>query len=369
MMMYRQYTITGMNKKKNSLLFMLWILIATGSRILYFILSGQRFDDTYEYFAHAMVRAESSEPALESALSYAFTHHLSGLLRFTGNLISMAGFYQMVIQILWITLFLLGISFLFGKTVGFAASGVLMLSPFVLKSMFLITPENYFMLYFSIFLTMLGYYCCRIRNGEWMNHVWNRCYLGVAGFLLGVLCIWNYLGAALFVLLVYVQVDNYMVIKNNFRGKADLMGAGAQACSLLVGLALGICAPIMKYTGLTGLSFAQQFAWWLSRLGDFSGRCQEVSNLLLIWLLAAVLAGGFSQWVYRKISEPEMEEEMQMEETKDNYVVTEKHGKVKLLDNPLPVPKKHVRKGIGFDIDEGKLEFDYEIGENDDFDI
>lgn len=64
---------------------------------------------------------------------------------------------------------------------------------------------------------------------------------------------------------------------------------------------------------------------------------------------------------------------MAVEEKQDGYVVTEDGRKIKLFDNPLPVPKKHVKKEIKFDLDKidandvGK-DFDFEIGDNDDFD-
>lgn len=46
-------------------------------------------------------------------------------------------------------------------------------------------------------------------------------------------------------------------------------------------------------------------------------------------------------------------------------------GKVKLIENPLPLPKKHVRKRLdyGVDVPAGKDDFDLDVDEKDDFDI
>lgn len=46
-------------------------------------------------------------------------------------------------------------------------------------------------------------------------------------------------------------------------------------------------------------------------------------------------------------------------------------GKVRLIENPLPLPKKHVRKRLdyGMDVPAGKDDFDLKIDEKDDFDI
>ncbi len=42
---------------------------------------------------------------------------------------------------------------------------------------------------------------------------------------------------------------------------------------------------------------------------------------------------------------------------------------VKYIENPLPLPKKHVNKTMAFDIDGGKDDFDIQISEKDDFDV
>ena len=56
-------------------------------------------------------------------------------------------------------------------------------------------------------------------------------------------------------------------------------------------------------------------------------------------------------------------------EEEEGYIVTDDGRKIKLLENPLPVPKKHVKKDIGFDIDDVEMNFDFAISEDDDFDI
>jgi hypothetical protein len=69
------------------------------------------------------------------------------------------------------------------------------------------------------------------------------------------------------------------------------------------------------------------------------------------------------------------ETEKASENTKAEEVKEEKEVKevkeVKLFDNPLPVPKPHVRKEISysFEPDESMMKFDLDINENDDFDI
>ncbi|MBD5547334.1 MAG: hypothetical protein HDQ97_08040 [Lachnospiraceae bacterium] len=519
-----------MNKKKNWLFMLLWLLVAATSRIQYFIFGGQSIVDTYAYFSHAMMRAEKQEPVLNSGLSYAFTKGLSRLLWFTGNLIDAVGIYQLLIQILWIILLLIGISMLFGRIAGFVSSGILIVSPWILKSVFSVSPENYFMLYFSVLLVALGYFHSKAVKGEWHRSVWGRLYLKAVGFFVGMICIWNYLGWILFAMVVYVLIGHYSALKGkirqqrqgkNLKEKKRIMGAGSQLFHLLFGWIIGSYATLMKYTGLTGNTLKEQFHWWISQFEDFPGRCQDVSLAFLIWLASAVLAGILCQLIYHVVKSKKMDgmeeetesvqeteeireteavqdteevqeikavqiaeeireievvqdtEEMQeikavqiaeeireieaaqtakevqetravqiAEEVRETETVqdaeemqeveawqkevqkvemmqeaendlkdqtgrnpgteiyrrpesnpgtemyrrpkqrletemcrkpeqeTAENGrKVQFLDNPLPVPKKHVRKDMEFDFDEVKMDFDIDIGENDDFDI
>ena len=66
----------------------------------------------------------------------------------------------------------------------------------------------------------------------------------------------------------------------------------------------------------------------------------------------------------------EASENTEAEEVKEEEEVKEVK-EVKLFDNPLPVPKPHVRKEISysFEPDESMMKFDLDISENDDFDI
>lgn len=206
-----------------------WGLVVAGSRILYFFLKKQEIADTYGYFANAMIQMKKSDMTFHSGLAGVYTENISVLLRFTGNRIEAVGVYQMVLQILWILLLFTGISLMFGRLAGIISASVLAALPVVLKSILMVSPGNFYMLNFSLILTVLGIF---------------------------------------------------------FR-----------------------------------------------RTGIFDKRMEE-----------------------RK----EKEKQMQMEEKQDDYVLTEDGRRVKLLDNPLPLPKKHVRK---------EMDFDFQISDNDDFDI
>lgn len=368
------------------LLTLLWGMAVAGSRILYFLLRKQTAVDTYEYYANAIIRADESEIPLSSGLAYAYTKNLSGLLMFTGNRIEAVCIYQMVLQILWMLLLFVGICMVFGKLAGMIQATILAILPMVLDSIVTVSPENFYMLHLSLVLIILGIFFIRTGKAGWYRSSLCELYLMITGFYLGVICIWNYVGWCLAAVILYILIRNHFALKEGLRKQKNeeerevreqLMGAGSQAFILFTGMAVGMYATLMKYTGLTGWTIAQQFEWWRCQLGGFPGRCQDVSGWLFFALTGAIVAGIVCRLLISVIcnkKNTQLEEsQMAVEEKQDGYVVTEDGRKIKLFDNPLPVPKKHVKKEIKFDLDKidandvGK-DFDFEIGDNDDFD-
>ncbi len=71
------------------------------------------------------------------------------------------------------------------------------------------------------------------------------------------------------------------------------------------------------------------------------------------------------------------DKKMPVEEKQDEYFIAEDGRRIKYIENPLPGPKKHVKREMDFDLQEyddllefpDENEFDYKISENDDFDF
>lgn len=394
-----------MKKKTQILLISLWGLAVAGSRILYFWLSRRPIVDTYEYFSNAMIQAEKTGGAFTSGLAYAYTEFLSGLLRFTGNRIEAVIISQMITQILWLIFLFAGIGLIFGKLAAVESTTILAVLPVILDSMLEPSTENFYMLHFSLVLMLLGAFCLLTRKRGWFERRICELYLLAAGFYLGVICIWNYVGFSLILIAGYILFCNYAVLKDKIRAQREkkeekpknyIMGVFYQGFLLLTGMAAGMFATLMKYTGKTGWTFVWQFDWWVSQLRSFPGRCQDISTWLIIVLAVSVFTGILCNAILLNVKRKKagqaaentefLEEtpenpnkEEQMEEVHEEYVTTADGRQVKLLENPLPVPKKHVKREMKFDFEyeddrkkenniEEKLDFDIEISENDDFD-
>lgn len=395
-----------MKKKTQILLISLWGLAVAGSRILYFSLNRRPVVDTYEYFANAMIQVEKSSAPFTSGLAYAYTEFLSRLLRFTGNRIEAVSIFQMITQILWIIFLFAGISMIFGKLAAVVSMTILAALPVIFNSMLEPSTENFYMLHLSLVLMLLGVFSMQTRKKGWFERRIYELYLLTAGFYLGVICIWNYTGFSLLLIGVYIIICNYVLLKEKIKAqkekkeekpKNQIMRVFYQGFWLLFGIFAGMFTTLMKYTGRTGQTLGQQFDWWMIQLRSFPNRCQDISTWLIVVLVMSVFIGILCNMVFfavkkKKAGQAEennkvleeaaesLEEESDMEETHEGYVTTADGRQIKLLDNPLPVPKKHVKREMRFDFDfedEGKKEnrieeksdFDIEISENDDFDF
>lgn len=379
-----------MKKKTYRLLAGLWILALIATRVIYYIYSGQTVIDAYDYYAHAMIKADQLSPVLESGMAYSYIWNLSGILAFVGNRMELLGIYQLLLQILWMVMLFLGVGLIFGRIAQMLTGTILASSPWILGSIFIISPENYFMFFFSLLLFLLGLFVSVSKKD---STLWGAA-LALVSFGMGVICVWNYLGWLLLPLAVYALAKN----RERF----------FHLVVLVLGLVLGVCATLLKYTRLTGFSLWEQFSWWIAPLKALPERCQGLSIQMAMWLIFAGMTGVLIAVIaesmkHRKIhnvqdadleeavqeSEPAAEAEPVPEEEPVNYTVTEDGRKIALLDNPLPLPKKHEKRKMEFKYNElpgetvrtikewedqtvdGQVfdDFDITISENDDFDV
>ncbi|NBJ92151.1 ABC transporter permease [Parablautia muri] len=254
------------------LLNLLWICILGGSRVLYFWNAGKTVADTYGYFEQAVERAWENGTVSWAGLGDAYIWTLSWLFRLMGDRIELVGVYQLTLQILWLILLFAGASMLLGRRAGFLLSGVLMILPWSMPTIFVVSPENYYMLHFSLFLVILGAFCSKKKNHR----------------------------------------------------VTEMTAAGSENKKM----------ERLPETGSDKAATENKEA----------GKNKETTQ--------------------------EGQEQLQQAvEKEEGYVITEDGRRVKLFDNPLPLPPKHVKKNMGFDFKVSKDDFDYQVEDRDDFDV
>ncbi len=358
----------------------LWGLAVTISRAVSFFLTGQTMADTYEYYTNAMIQAQEKQQVFSTGLSFIYTESLSGLLRFTGNRIEAAGVCQMTLQILWLWLFLAGACMIFGKLAGFAAGTMMAVSPWILESIFVVSPENFYMLFWSAALLFLGF-AIREAPEERKSGGGNILCLLAAGFLTGMITVWHYLGLYLLPVILYAFIRERRRVKRKF--------------VLLVGLVPGGLTAFAHIAMAAGKTVAAQVEGWVMELQELPLCFLYEETELENWLFCAIGAGilcrnltalirknagrekeeGISGDTVEKLPQEEPRTAAVEEEKPDNYFIAQDGRKMKYLDNPLPVPKKHVKKEMKFAIEEVegdfdiKDDFDFQIGNGDDFDV
>ena len=400
MMMYRPFTTTGTNRslhkydgfKKTAAV--LWIAAVIVSRGIFLFFSTGQVWDVYGFFARSMIRLEEGTPPLDCGLSYAYTESLSRLLRFAGNRMEAVGLYQMILQVLWLILLFAGISLLFGRVAGIVTGSVLAVSFWMMETILVIFSGNFYMLHFTIALMFLGYVRYRIKKGGWPSNDFGRLCLAAIGFYVGVLCIWDILGGILAAVMICLLFQNYFFLKKDTSGekggeketnaKGRMMGTGTQAVALIEGILIGIFVTLMKYTGVSGEAIAGQAKWWISQMRSPFALYSEMQVPFILRILGAALAGVLCQLLVNRRFKvkggiPSQEDggieaasAMAGQAEAGKYIITEDGRRIKLLDNPLPGPKEHVRKEMDFDLDfemEAADDFDIKITDDDDFDI
>lgn len=158
--------------------------------------------------------------------------------------------------------------------------------------------------------------------------------------------------------------------------RKEVMPVSSQITILSGGVFLGGYCTLMKYTGVTGEYLKGQFQWWMGQIFLFEdGRAQDLRLWLPLWIMIVLSAGLAVEMVIKKI--PKKEVPVTMDNTME--MMTEEKSetkKVKYLDNPLPLPKKHVKRKFDFAINDkddfvidDKDDFDIDIDANDDFDV
>lgn len=288
-----------MENKKQRILAVVWTLAAVITRILYFLFNSQTVVDTYGYYAHALAGAEE-EPILTSGMAYAYTNHLSKILPYLENGVETIGIYHLILQIMWMVFLIVGMGILFGGIAQFLTAGILVLAPGISETMFIVSPENYLMFWFSLLFLALAVFFWLTKKHGWYRSSICELYLILVGFRMGVVCIWNYVGWLLLPIMIYILNKNSYNLKDKiweqkqkeiYLERQQVMKVRSQTSILTVGILLGMYATLMKYTGMTGISVGEQFRWWIAQYKELPGRCQDISTQLVLWLLLAGVAG------------------------------------------------------------------------------
>lgn len=402
----------SVNEKMNKILIALWLVVMLVSRGAILFTRIFSVNEKYGFYEAAIVAPNKKITILTTGIAHAYCENLFRLFGFTGNRIEMVPVYQTIIQIVALILLFAGCYLLFGKIAAFASGLVLVGSPFLIQSIYLVSPENFYLLYWSFAFLLLAYLCKKTIKDGWYRSNFGELYLTILGFFVGLVSVWNGFGFVLLAFTGYgfykmwpyqqerrktqqdiLQMEKLVGNEEKLSANKEIMPVHSQAFILLIGILLGFFCTLMKYTGITGESVSKQFAWWktLWQMPE-NGRWQDLHLSFGIWILLALAFGIVLQlsinWRMKQneefaeeLQEEETEgakevEELQEEEAKELQEKIEKVDesneevkKVEFIENPLPLPKKHEKRVMDFKVEKHSDDFDHDIASNDDFDF
>lgn len=374
------------------------------------------------YFDMAQVNGEAIPP-LSYGAQYLYVCMLRALFYVVGNHFAAGVFLQITLQTVGALVFYLAVRRFSGASAGIVALAVLMFMPSASREALVYSPRMLYFLLFGIVLLMVGRMTARQKKDQFGWYGWLQTvlcgaaiaavtYLDGAGLLLFIPVFGLALAKGrkrLFSQWGVVLVSFLAVLAVLFFADASLSGADFISVCRVWAASYVPQSPVLSdlvflrentVMELVLLSVAA-FVILLGLPGFFCSRreeCQtpfmmlEIGLVLLCvcrtdhvqaryeYLMLAVFAAMTGAAV-RAVSAHEKTGEDAEENSVSQLpaavaalseaVDPPEDGKVKLIDNPLPLPKRHVKKTMGYqrEVPPEEMHYDIEVEENDDFDL
>jgi len=364
-----------------------------------------------EYYKAAAIGVESASVAKMNVAQTAYTNLNSVLFLFLGNKDFLMPMLQMLCQlVLLICLYCAG-NALTGCLAGVIPALTVAVSPVFVQGMQEISPHNMTAMLFGIWLLLYALFVRKEESGKW-NYA-KLTGLGIATGYLGYIWLPGILG--LFMVFASVFMKKNTVIKHKIRDFAVFLATGVITYGLLSMLQSSNVAGIAMDVN-QNLHAAQGVNWLLSHgiltlggiLFAISGFWhKEAKNITLFILFAGVIVSRFAGFGYGEsaslsmvyqmvlslmagagiwqmfmpdrsrvalagvpvLVEPVVEEKTVAEDTLVAESVDVPKKEIVYIENPLPLPKKHEKKQMGyaFEPTEQQMHYDLELSDDNNF--
>lgn len=386
------------------------------------------------YYDAAMVTEAGGVPQVVHGATYLYLQLLHLLLVFVGNKLAVAVTLQIVLQLLVAIVLYVTVRKLAGALAGMFTIAFLTISPYMVANVMELSPAFLFLLLYLFALLCMGGILQKSKgNPLWyvMTGVMAGvvCYLdifgvtlflflvavftverdeherlynsrlalflfGVAGGLTGFLgaigidavsCGKNFFGVLAAWWEIYQPGDFVLV------ASGENISSYADAAILFAVLTIGIFSFwCRKRNERQGIWIAVTAV--LVALQCFGMMTQNAGSQIYVYIFMAILAGLGLEAVFivdRPFVSVEVADGLQGEEKTDDMEIihegtaavraqeqdpvekSEEPRKVQLLENPLPLPKKHEPKVMNYRISQVKedSDYDYDVADDDDYDI
>ncbi len=352
----------------------------------------------------------SIKPVLGSVYIYCLLLH--GLFYIVGNNWIAGIWLQIILQMLGVFVITLGLRKIIDKVPSYIVLMFIVFSPESIKSSITYSPQILYFCIFSIILYSLADYIKRSQELEetksfmWLYTILNGVLIGLCIYLdisgLVLLFLWSILPmikrneytniwlfrmllgifVAILSLILILYIDALVsnsTLANILNAWAILYGSIGFDLNLLVNrlsadfilLIILSCIGCFSFWRRANTERFTPFILMAVGMGVlvFSGITTENMNgINLLYILLSILASV-------SVTELFCTEDLvriRVDECKETKVVdADKSKKIEFIENPLPVPKKHVRKTMDYAFipEESQMKYDIHVSENDDFDL
>ena len=374
------------------------------------------------YFAYAKIAQGQTLPRLVHGMEYLYLELLHGLFFLVGNKLTAAYWLQILLQLFAVVLLYFAVRKLAGVLPACSMLAFVALSPGMQSEALTLSPRMFYLLLYALVLCFLSFLLMNhIQAGKaWLivgilggiliyldilgmtlilflaGIFWvkpleeegkpgggaqkgKQFFSGLSGMALGLLeslIVDSFASGKAIDRIVMAVLGLYEPDLPSLAVAAPVTGAGMETVILLGVLSLGIFSFRCNSMTDEGAVFILA-SLAVALLWCFGMTTPEMDGRLMLYLFLTVLAGiGIQNFVKRRQLQEVTEERPKEDEEQQNVqAASEKNEKggevvtvnvdgetreVKLLHNPLPVPKKHVRKALDYDI---------EVADDDDYDI
>ena len=414
-MLYEKWgqKLNSVSNRSKSLLEVFFALsVFTGAILMRVYQYVHHFTECYgtmQFYEMATVTEGGSVPAISHGASYLYTGMLSILFSFLGNKQAAGIVMQLVLQLAGILLFYFAIRNLVGKLEAMFSMAVLAFFSAILDYGFTLMPEN---LYFCMFTGILFLISLYKKYEEMEEHkiTVSILLLLMLGIGAGYMTYLDVIGMLLLVGICFV-----VLAKKRDRGRNIIYISSVSGIFLLTLFMMFFMEAVSESTSFVNAVYSWwnlyfvKFSWnymiagpdltlagsllvctgaaWcifgFLRKKDENGcfymlslivlalfvsfGSQNMSYQLLVTSYWSVLAAmGITSVTAMKEKKEEMENR-----SMENLTENPEQKPVQFIENPLPLPKKHVKKTMDykFEPEEHLMKYDIEVKDEDDFDL
>lgn len=348
------------------------------------------------FYELCRIQAGTQMPQLEYGVGDLYAKMLYLLFWLFGNHMLYAAYLQMALQMAALVFFYFALRNLWGFIPAIAAEAALLVFPEFLESLVILNQENLllFLLCGNLVLAaaVLG------RTARKQNAAGGYAFVILVSGIGAGLCAYLeklYLAVPAMLLLVLLLIKRP-------EEATGIQRRRLQVPVYLIGLGLGFGVCLLVKRQITGQQYAAVWAEYdrvqLSGGVFLSGSVMNYASALLLFFVfvaaaAAVVIYSYceKEQILPEIKKSEIKkseiEKMEIKESELKAVTGQENSRsvqeqlpqetaeekktVKYIENPLPVPKRHVKKEMdfGFEPDSDLMKYDVMVEENDDFDL